>query len=106
MPQPESPPAAGKQVWETQGVGDHSGSQLPRLDTENEGAGWAGGVGSGGSQQLRPARTSVFAPAARCSQPRMSPRGAPSEVTELRSTKSTNTLNDWLPDCAAPGGAV
>lgn len=66
--------------------------------------GWRGG--GEGSQQLRPARTSVFAPAARCSQPRMSSRGAPSKVTELRSAKSTKTRNEWLPDRATPGEAV
>lgn len=100
-PRPGSPPAAGKQVWKGLGSGDHSRSRSRRDETLKMEV-RVGLVGH--SQQLRPARTSVSAPAARCSQPRTHPRGAPSKVTELTGAKSTSSRSEWLPGRAAPGG--
>ena len=106
VPQPGSPPAAGKQVWKRLGFGDHhSGSRSRRDQTLKMEV--RVGLLVGDSQQLRPARTSVSAPAACCRQPRTRPRGAPSKATELtRRRARTDSRSEWLPDRAAPGGAV
>lgn len=102
-PQPGSPPAAGKQVWKRLGFGDHhSGSRSRRDQTLKMEV--RVGLLVGDSQQLRPARTSVFAPAARCRQPRTCPRGAPSKATELTRRRAPTAAVSGCPTVLHPEG--